>query len=201
MSEDKIANYIFEENNENEVEYDDDIKMEIILDSDESIFDNFNDKSEIENQEDENMIKEESTQKEDETTTNGNSETYETPENNDMLINNKTKIGEEYNFNKNCEKKENPRIKSQNCGKCFLYFISVFILIIAISSGIKFHKKKNGLMEKENVKENNNKKNQIIIGVDFGSTQSGYQIFYNSEIMLEGNENNKIFFDSNRINI
>ena len=33
---------------------------------------------------------------------------------------------------------------------------------------------------------------EIIIGIDFGSTQSGYQIFYNSEIMLEGNENSKI---------
>ena len=29
------------------------------------------------------------------------------------------------------------------------------------------------------------KKNDIIIGVDFGSTQSGYQIFYNSEIIFE----------------
>ena len=71
-------------------------------------------------------------------------------------------------------------------------FISFFVLIIAISLGIIFHEKLNGLIAKENVAENINKKNEIIIGVDFGSTQSGYQIFYNSEIMLEGNESNKI---------
>ena len=32
---------------------------------------------------------------------------------------------------------------------------------------------------------NTSKKDEIIIGVDFGSTQSWYQIFYNSEIIFE----------------
>ena len=212
MSEDNTANDSFEEKNENKVEYDDEIKMEIILDSDESSIDNFIDQSE--NHEDENIIKEESTKKEAETTNNGNNETNETPKDDDVLINNKTKIGEEYNFkknnipkkeiqknffNKNEEKKENPQVKRQSCGKCFLYFISFFGLIIAIVSGIVYREKINEryinfkkLLTKKNVEENVNKKNEIIIGIDFGSTQSGYQIFYNSEIMLEGNENSKI---------
>ena len=212
MSEDNTANDSFEEKNENEVVYDDEIKMEIILDSDESSIDNFIDQNE--NHEDENIIKEESTKKEAETTNNGNNEANETPKDEDVLINNKTKIGEEYNFkknniskkeiqknifNKNEEKKENPQVKRQSCGKCFLYFISFFGLIIAVVSGIVYHEKINEryinfkkLLTKKNVEENVNKKNEIIIGIDFGSTQSGYQIFYNSEIMLEGNENSKI---------
>ena len=90
MSEDNTANDSFEEKNENKVEYDDEIKMEIILDSDESSIDNFIDQSE--NHEDENIIKEESTKKEAETTNNGNNETNETPKDDDVLINNKTKI-------------------------------------------------------------------------------------------------------------
>ena len=98
MSEDNTANDSFEEKNENKVEYDDEIKMEIILDSDESSIDNFIDQSE--NPDEENIIKEESTKKEAETTNNGNNETNETPKDDEVLINNKTKIGEEYNFKK-----------------------------------------------------------------------------------------------------
>ena len=76
MTEDNTTIDSFEENNE--MEYDDEIKMEIILDS-KDCFDNFIDQNE--NQESENMIKDESNLKEDEITKNGNKELIETPQN------------------------------------------------------------------------------------------------------------------------
>ena len=242
-----------DDKNENE------IKMEILLESNDSIGDNENDvnkKIESQNKVVENIIKEEkSTPKtieiiKENNEDNEKNEGFKTPEINELLINNKTKIenendkneninnnenkvdnninnignennkndkndkvdnienknnedniikDKEENINKKDENIRNPKNKKQSCGGCLLCFMPFIILIIAIGLGIMFPDKANEvlinlnkILTKKNGEENILKNDEIIIGVDFGSTQSGYQIFYNSEIGLENNENNKI---------
>ena len=117
------------------------------------------------------------------------------------IINNITTKNEiqKNNTNRKEEKKDHPQSEKESLGKSIFDFISILDSITAIISKNNIYEKINelsfslkNLMSKQNVKENINKNNEIIIGVDFGSTQSGYQIFYNSEIVFEGNKNNKI---------
>ena len=78
--------------------------------------------------------------------------------------------------------------------KCILNPLSVLIISFVLAiiypdktfSYIKFLNKTIFNKEKET------EQNKIIIGVDFGSTQSGYQIFYNSEINFDGDEESSI---------
>jgi len=232
---------------EDETSIDDnnEIRMEILLESNDSNRDNVNVNNkniESQNKVVENIIKEEtSSQKMNEKEEENNedkekNEGFKTPRINEELINNKTKIENE-NINKNENKdirnennnkdninniknknnedniikdqkeniiqnKENavnPNNKNKSYGGYLLGYIPIILLIIAIGLGILFPEKSNEVLmnlnkiiTKKNVEENINKNNEIIIGVDFGSTQSGFQIFYDSEIMLENNENNKI---------
>ena len=232
---------------EDETSIDDnnEIRMEILLESNDSNRDNVNVNNkniESQNKVVENIIKEEtSSQKMNEKEEENNedkekNEGFKTPRINEELINNKTKIESENinknenkdirnennnkdninnienknnedhiikdkneNLNQNKENVVNPNNKSQSYGGSLLSYIPFILLIIAIGLGILFPEKANEVLmnlnkkiTKKNVEENINKNNEIIIGVDFGSTQSGFQIFYDSEIMLENNENNKI---------
>ena len=78
--------------------------------------------------------------------------------------------------------------------KCILNPLSVLIISFVLAiiypdktfSYIKFLNKTIFNKEKET------EQNKIIIGVDFGSTQSGYQIFYNSEINFDSDEESSI---------
>ena len=72
--------------------------------------------------------------------------------------------------------------------KClsFLSFFSHFLcLLIGIMVPIGRDKLFNNDLVNNKIIED---KNKIIIGLDFGSTQSGYQIFYDSKIDFEGDE-------------
>ena len=94
-----------------------------------------------------------------------------------------------------CNRPNNPpnkdndknQINNKNT-KCFSFiiFFSHFLclligLMVPICRDKSFHHDSNDNKTTE-------EKNKIIIGLDFGSTQSGYQIFYDSKIDFEGEE-------------
>ena len=103
---------------------------------------------------------------------------------------------EKKNFEENhCNRQNNPpnkdndknQINNKNT-KCFSFiiFFSHFLclligLMVPICRDKSFHHDSNDNKTTE-------EKNKIIIGLDFGSTQSGYQIFYDSKIDFEGEE-------------
>ena len=99
-------------------------------------------------------------------------------------------VNEDNNKNQNNNKKQNNnknQINNKNT-KCFSFiiffshFLCLFIgLMVPICMDKFFH---HDLNDNKIIEE----KNKIIIGLDFGSTQSGYQIFYDSKIDFEGEE-------------
>ena len=144
---------------------------------------------------------------------------------NNNIIKNINQINNEMKNNvNNKEIKEIIIQKKDNNCLCYLCLLSFIILLVAFALGVMYPEKitdfflaLNKMITKKNIEnkteenlklieeniidEKNEsieeeKKNEIIIGIDFGSTQSGYQIFYNSDIVLDGDnniQNNKVF--------
>ena len=96
---------------------------------------------------------------------------------------NKTNTNDNTTNEQNINKKNNQYKENNKCSiiKCFL-IMSVLIGIIAVV--IYF------VLNFDIIKEKNN--NMTIIGIDFGSTFSGYSIIYNSNINFEDPDTNQI---------